>query len=218
MARVAVAVSSGSLRRRLETILARGEWDMVACSSLAEAVARADTVVADGGALAARPAPARGDVQLIAVVSGAPDPFWTGEHRTQVAGIVDRDDPERELDAAVRAVLDGRGWVSPEFARDVLAAHVSRALADGPAPAPAVRAPVMAPVAPVQLALDGLTAREGDVVLAVSRGLSNAEISKELGIEVSTVKYHVSNILTKLACRDRSQLIAALHVWSRAKA
>jgi DNA-binding NarL/FixJ family response regulator len=55
--------------------------------------------------------------------------------------------------------------------------------------------------------LDMVTDREQDVLALVARGLSNAEIATELFITLATVKTHVSRLLTKLAARDRAQLI-----------
>jgi DNA-binding NarL/FixJ family response regulator len=52
-----------------------------------------------------------------------------------------------------------------------------------------------------------LTDRERDILVAVARGLSNTEISQSLFIGQATVKSHVSNILTKLDLRDRTQLV-----------
>jgi DNA-binding NarL/FixJ family response regulator len=45
------------------------------------------------------------------------------------------------------------------------------------------------------------------VLLAVARGLSNAEIGEELFMSHATAKTHVSRLLTKLAARDRAQLV-----------
>lgn len=53
-----------------------------------------------------------------------------------------------------------------------------------------------------------LTNREWEVYHLVIGGKSNIEISIELQVGVSTVKYHVSNILSKLGVRNRSEAIA----------
>lgn len=50
---------------------------------------------------------------------------------------------------------------------------------------------------------DKLTRREEEIVTAIECGCSNKEIAVRLGIEVSTVKNHVHNILDKLQLRDR---------------
>lgn len=57
-----------------------------------------------------------------------------------------------------------------------------------------------------------LTQREWDVYHLLMHGKSNAEISKKLVISVATVKYHISNILSKLDVKNRSEAIAyAVH-------
>lgn len=50
-----------------------------------------------------------------------------------------------------------------------------------------------------------LTSREMEVLLLISKGLSNQEISEQLFISLKTVKTHVSNILEKLNVEDRTQ-------------
>ena len=52
-----------------------------------------------------------------------------------------------------------------------------------------------------------LTDRERDVLAEVGRGRNNAEIAAELVISPLTAKTHVSRIMTKLAARDRAQLV-----------
>lgn len=56
-------------------------------------------------------------------------------------------------------------------------------------------------------AFDTLTERENEVLLAVARGLSNAELADELYMSPATAKTHVSRLLAKLHARDRAQLV-----------
>jgi DNA-binding CsgD family transcriptional regulator len=53
-----------------------------------------------------------------------------------------------------------------------------------------------------------LTPREGDVLLLLRQGLSNAEIALALGIGVETVRSHARSIYRKLGVRSRRALIA----------
>ena len=52
-----------------------------------------------------------------------------------------------------------------------------------------------------------LTARERDVLAALTAGASTAQIADRLGLSDKTVRNHVSNILTKLEVPDRTQAV-----------
>lgn len=59
--------------------------------------------------------------------------------------------------------------------------------------------------APIQ-PLEGLTDREEEVLRTVARGRTNAEIADELHISMSTVKFHLTSLMTKLGARNRVEL------------
>ncbi|MFS0731553.1 response regulator transcription factor [Curtobacterium sp. 1P10AnD] len=109
--------------------------------------------------------------------------------------------PERLIDA-VRTVAAGDALLAPDVTRRV----ISRATA-APAPTEPVDRTAAATAA---LARAGLTDREAEVLRLLARGLSNAEIARELFVGDATVKTHVSNVLQKLALRDRIQAV----VWA----
>lgn len=53
----------------------------------------------------------------------------------------------------------------------------------------------------------GISNREYEVLLEISNGLSNKEIGEKLFVSESTIKTHVSNLLTKLNAKRRTQAI-----------
>jgi len=61
--------------------------------------------------------------------------------------------------------------------------------------------------------LDALTGREREVLAELTKGRSNREIARALGVSEKTVKAHVSSVLAKLGVQDRTQaaLLAVRH-------
>ena len=95
-----------------------------------------------------------------------------------------------QLIDAIHVLGAGDGLLSPQVTRRVIARFASTR------PTPTSTPQV-----------DELTSRERDTLLALARGLSNAEIAKELFVSPETVKTHVSNVLGKLGLRDRIQAV-----------
>src|SRR5699024_6359604 len=58
---------------------------------------------------------------------------------------------------------------------------------------------------------EDLTERELEVLLCIGNGMTNQEISEKLYIGIKTVKTHVSNILSKLEVKDRTQAAVYVH-------
>jgi DNA-binding NarL/FixJ family response regulator len=111
--------------------------------------------------------------------------------RAGASGFLLKDVRAAQLVDAVRTVAGGDALLAPRLVRRLIESYVSTR--SRPARVPS--------------GLDGLTAREEDVVLLIARGLSNAEIAAELVLSEATVKTHVNRILTKLGLRDRVQVV-----------
>ena len=90
-------------------------------------------------------------------------------------------DPELLL-AAIRAAAVGSAYLDPQIAHHVLGAIRSPETASSP-----------------------LTPRELEVLRLIAEGQGNKEVARTLGISISTVKFHVQDILEKLSASDRTQ-------------
>lgn len=98
--------------------------------------------------------------------------------------------PPARLVESVRLVASGEALLSPTITRKLIEAYVRR-------PRPGA----------LPAELGELTERELEVLTLIGRGLSNAEIARELFVSEATVKTHVNRILSKLRLRDRVQAV-----------
>lgn len=111
------------------------------------------------------------------------------------SGFLLKDTPPEQLIDAVQVIARGDALLGPSITRRLVEAFVR----SGPGT-----------VAPVH-GLDDLTERETEVLQAMARGLSNAEIAASLYVGETTVKTHVGRVLMKLGVRDRVQAVVAAY-------
>ena len=100
-----------------------------------------------------------------------------------------------------------RGYLTKDAGRDDIGRALQAAAAGLAVLDPGVQArlvqSVRPPVSrPAELP-DGLTEREGEVLVLIAEGLSNGEIAGRLFVGESTVKTHINRIFTKTQSRDR---------------
>ncbi|KGN31362.1 LuxR family transcriptional regulator [Knoellia sinensis KCTC 19936] len=113
--------------------------------------------------------------------------------RAGASGFLIKTTPPAELIAAVKACAAGQLTVGPTVMERLVGSYTHRGTPES------------------HPGLARLTERETDVLLAMSKGLSNAEIGGELWMAETTVKTHVARILAKLQVRDRVQAVVLAH-------
>lgn len=132
------------------------------------------------------------DVKVLILTTFENDEYVAEALRAGASGFLGKGARPEELLDAVRTVAAGEALLSPTATR----ALITRFLAQ-PDPCPTA----------MHERLECLTPRERDVVGLVALGLSNDEIAERLFVSPLTAKTHVNRAMTKLAARDRAQLV-----------
>ena len=122
--------------------------------------------------------------------------------RAGAQGYLLKDVTAAELVAAIRAARRGESPLQPRVAAKLVAHFAQQPV---PLQAPTTSTPLE------DAAVGELTDREREILRLVAQGASNREIGEALFITEGTVKNHVSNILNKLALRDRTQAALWAH-------
>jgi len=170
--------------------------------------------------------PSLAAVKVVVLTTFDDDEHVFAALRAGASGFLVKDIEPEELLQAVRVVARGDALLAPSVTRSLIAAFTSGP-AGHPATGPGGRAgqsgqsgradPAAGPgpgrpladarTVARQVGLASLTDREREVVTLVAAGLSNDEIAAQLVVSPLTAKTHVSRAMTKLAARDRAQLV-----------
>jgi len=110
--------------------------------------------------------------------------------RSGASGFILKNAPPEDLVKAIRVVAEGDALLAPSVTRRIIAEFAKKPMTKT-----------------YEEEMKRLTEREIEVLRLVARGKTNEEIASELIIGESTVKTHVSNLLTKLDLRDRVQAV-----------
>lgn len=116
--------------------------------------------------------------------------------RAGASGYVLKDAAPAELAIAIRAVAEGRAWLDPTVARDLL---------------PELAREPVETTLPDRRGAPELTDREREVLRLMAHGLSTTEIAEHCTIAETTVKTHTGRIVEKLGLRERAQAVAAAY-------
>jgi NarL family two-component system response regulator LiaR len=118
-------------------------------------------------------------VRILALTSFQEDALIKGVLQAGAAGYLMKNISARELAGAIRSAYQGKMTLSPEAAEALIHAQVQAREAEE------------------------FTQREREVLKLMVDGLSNAEIADKLVVSLSTVKFHIGNILMKLGVENR---------------
>ncbi len=125
------------------------------------------------------------EIQVLALTSFRDEKLVQGALKAGAIGYLLKDVTAEELAQAVRAAHAGKSTLSPEAAQVLI-----QATRQPPSPTAA------------------FTERERDVLGLLVEGMSNAEIAEALFLSTATVKFHVSNVLSKLGVRSRTEAVS----------
>ncbi|MCX4743318.1 response regulator transcription factor [Streptomyces antibioticus] len=130
------------------------------------------------------------DVRVVILTTFDVDDYVYGALRAGAAGFLVKDTEPMELLHGIRVCARGDALIAPAVTRRLIAEFAGRVVQPDVSPR-----------------LNVLTEREFEVIRLVGAGLTNDEIAERLVLSPYTAKTHVSRIMTKLAVRDRTQLV-----------
>jgi DNA-binding NarL/FixJ family response regulator len=127
-------------------------------------------------------------IAVVVITTFDLDEYVHGALKAGARGFLLKDAGPELLAQAVHAAANGEALIAPSVTVRLLATFAASS-----------------PSTPAQ-PVDPLTPREEEVLLAVARGRTNAEIGDELHISLSTVKTHLASLMAKLGVRNRVEI------------
>jgi DNA-binding NarL/FixJ family response regulator len=207
--RVAVVDDQAVVRAGFNTILS-SQPDIVVVGEAADGIEALQLVTAErpevvlmdirmprlDGLEATRRMLSRADpVRVLIMTTFDLDEYVYESLRVGACGFLLKDVGRDDLAAAVRTVAAGEAIFAPAVTRRLIDAYVERRPRSDED----------------RSRLDSLTGREREVLERVARGMSNAEIARDLVVGEATVKSHVANMLLKLDVRSRVHAVIAAY-------
>jgi DNA-binding NarL/FixJ family response regulator len=135
---------------------------------------------------------ASSEVRVLMLTTFDLDEYVYAALRAGASGFLLKDTRPADLLSAIEIVASGDALLAPSVTRRLVSEFARL------------------PTGPVKH-LEGVTAREQEVLALIARGLSNDEIASRLHLGIATVKTHIGRLLHKLAARDRAQLVIAAY-------
>ena len=137
---------------------------------------------------------------VVVITTFDTDAYVTGALRAGAKGFLLKDAGPELLVQAIHAAAEGDALIAPAITTRLLAKFVETATSSTPTQ----------PLSP-------LTEREEQVLVTVATGRTNAEIAKDLHISLSTVKFHLSSLMTKIGARNRVEIAIWAYETRRVK-
>lgn len=138
-------------------------------------------------------------VAVVVITTFDLDEYVHDALRAGARGFLLKDAGPQMLAQAIQAAANGEALIAPSVTVRLLKAFADR-------PSGAARQPA-----------EPLTDREEEVLIAVAQGLTNTEICAALHISLGTVKTHITNLMLKLALRNRVELAIWAHETGRVR-
>ena len=142
-------------------------------------------------------------IAVVVITTFDTDEYIHGALKAGARGFLLKGTAPEQLIRAIHAAVQGDALIDPGITARLLASFSDNALGAG-------RTQPRQP-------FDALTEREEEVLLTVARGRTNAEIGEDLHISVSTVKFHLASLMTKLEVRNRVELAMWAYETKRVK-